>query len=324
LAEIAQEGLPAIRLAILSDVHGNLPALEAVLADARAQGIHRFVVAGDTTGGSHSRQAVDYLRSLGAISIRGNNEDYLLVYHRGEAPPDWYTSSRWCPVRFVYHQFDTAGLERLASLPEQRVVSLGGACGRVPAHIRVVHGSPRSPFEHLIPDRDVQVAAQFRRAGISPGPGWRSLADGLEGIVEPVLVCGHSHIAWQQQVGSCLVINPGSVGGPINGDWRAQYAILSWHGGRWHARQRAVPYDRARMWRDAAASGYLEEGGPFARACLIGSEIGLNTPGDLVRHTVGLAAAEGYTWADMPEEVWERATATFDWPPSAFHPEHIR
>jgi predicted phosphodiesterase len=315
---MAQEGLPAIRLAILSDVHGNLPALEAVLADARAQRIHRIVVAGDTTGGSHSRQAVECLRSLDAITIRGNNEDYLLAYHRAQAPSDWYTSSRWRPVRFVYHQFDTAGLGRLASLPEQRVVALDGECGRAPAHIRVVHGSPRSPIEHLIPDGDARILAQFRRAGISPSPGWRSLADALAGVVEPVLVCGHSHIAWQQQVGGCLVVNPGSVGGPINGEWRAQYAILAWRGGRWHARQRVVPYDRARMWREAATSGYLEEGGPFARACLIGSEIGLNTPGDLVRHAVRLAAAMGYTWANMPEEVWEQATATFDWPPSAF------
>jgi predicted phosphodiesterase len=297
------------RLAILADVHGNLPALEAVLADARRQGVDdapgSLIVAGDSTGGSHSRQVVERLRALGAWAIRGNNEDYLLSYHRGKAPADWYTSSRWAPIRLVYQQFDAASLDNLASLPQQRVVALAGA-----SPIRVVHGSPRHPIEHLVPDGDAALAAQFRRAGIR----YREpLARLVAGVSELLLVCGHSHIAWQQQVGGCRVVNPGSVGAPINGEWRAQYALLTWQDGGWQLVLRAVAYDRAQMWVQAHESGFLAGGGAFARACLLGSEIGENVPGFLVDHAIEVATASGHTWDDMPEEVWERAAATFDW-----------
>jgi len=299
------------RLAVLSDVHGNLPALEAVLDDARRYGVEpgpgSFLVAGDSTGGSHSRQVVDRLRELGAWAIRGNNEDYLLSYHRSQAPADWYTSSRWAPIRFVYRQFDAAGLDYLAALPQQRVVAVDGA-----APVRLVHGSPRSPIEHLIPDGDAAVVEQFRRAGIRPRDP-QPLARLVAGIDEPLLICGHSHIAWQQQAGGCRVTNPGSAGAPINGDWRAQYALLAWDGGRWRVELRAVAYDRARMWADAEESGFLASGGAFARACMLGNQTGLNVPGALVSHSVRLATGAGHTWDDMPEEVWEQAAATFDW-----------
>ncbi len=304
------------RLAILSDVHGNLPALEAVLADARRQGVDTapgsLIVAGDSTGGSHSRQVVDWLQALGAWAIRGNNEDYLLAYHRGEAPADWYTSSRWAPIRLIYGQFDAAGLDDLASLPQQRVVALDGTLP-----LRVVHGSPRNPIEHLVPDGDAALEAQFRRAGIrrrAPQP----LSQLLAGVAEPLLICGHSHIAWQQQADRCLVVNPGSVGAPINGDWRAQYALLTWSDGGWQVVLRAVAYDRDQMWVQAHGSGFLADGGAFARACLVGSDIGQNVPGFLVDHAIRVAADGGHTWDDMPEEVWERAAETFDW--AAFPP----
>jgi predicted phosphodiesterase len=299
------------RLAILADVHGNLPALEAVLADAHRQGAKiaegRLIVAGDSTGGSHSRQVVDRLRDLGAWAIRGNNENYLLSYHHNQAPADWYTASRWAPIRLVYQQFDAAGLEYLASLPQQRVVSLEGA-----SPIRVVHGSPRHPIEHLVPDGNTALEAQFHRAGIHRRDS-RPLASLLTGVAEPLLVCGHSHIAWQQQVGDCLVVNPGSVGAPINGDWRAQYAVLTWRHSAWQVALRAVAYDRAQMWARAGASGFLANGGAFAQACLLGAEIGQNVPGFLVDHAVQVADGAGYTWDDMPEEIWQQAVATFDW-----------
>lgn len=298
------------RLAVLSDVHGNLPALEAVLADAVRQGVEpgpgNIVVAGDSTGGSHSREAVDRLRALGAWAIRGNNEDYLLSYHRGQAPADWYTSSRWAPIRHVYGQFDAAGLDYLAALPQQRVVAVDGA-----APLRVVHGSPRDPIEHLIPD-GVGAEAQFRRAGIRRRDP-RPLAELVTGVAEPLLICGHSHIAWQQQAGGCHVVNPGSAGAPINGDWRAQYALLTWRGGRWQVELRAVAYDREVMWAQARDSGFLAYGGAFARACMLGNQAGLNVPGALVAHSIRLAAGAGHTWDDMPEEVWEEAAATFGW-----------
>ena len=296
-----------MRLAILSDVHGNMPALEAVLADAQALGAGQVIVAGDSTGGSHSRQAVERLRERGATVIRGNNEDYVLDYDEGRAPADWYVASRWAPMRFVWEQFDAAGLEYLASLPHERVVAPEGV-----ERVRVVHGSPGSTRRHVLPGGDERVMREFRQSGINVA-GCMPVHEALASVEEPVLVCGHSHIQWVWQVDGRLAVNPGSVGGPINGDWRAQYAVLAWQGGGWQVELRAVAYDRAAAWLDADESGFLDVGGAFARACLLNIEEGRNVPGYLVNHSIRLAAEMGYTWDDMPEEVWARAVDTFDW-----------
>lgn len=300
-----------VRVAVVSDVHGNLPALEAVLEDIRAHGAGHLIVAGDSTGGSHSRQVVERLRDVGAIAIRGNNEDYVLDFHRGDAPADWYTASRWAPIRFVHDQFDAAGIEALASLPHQRVVAVSGA-----PPMRVVHGSPRSTRQHLLPDEDPRVTEQFRDAGVDLASCMR-VADAVSSIEESILVCGHSHIQWAWEVDGRQAVNPGSVGGPINSDWRAQYAMLMWQGDRWQVALRAVEYDRAAAWSAAQESGFLAVGGAFARACLINIEQGRNVPGHLVRHSIRMAEAMGHTWSDMPEEMWARAVESFDW---AAHP----
>lgn len=299
-----------MRLVILADIHGNLAALEAVLADAQPYDPGGIVVAGDTTGGAQSQECLDRLRALGAQAIRGNNEEYMLAYHRGDAPPAWRASRRWGAMRWCYHHLRPETLGYLAALPAQRVVAVDGR-----APIRVVHGSPQSAYRHLVPDGNEAALAHFRRVGIVAVDGRPlPLAEALAGVAEPVLVCGHSHLAWQQRAGDRLALNPGSVGSPANGDWRAQYALLTWEDGDWQVEFRAVAYDRARMRAAFVESGYLAAGNAFARACMVGADTGLNVPGALVDHAIRLAKEEGWTWDDMPDAVWDRAAETFDWP----------
>jgi len=255
-----------MRLAVLSDTHGNLPALEAVLADARQQGVDSIVVAGDfTTGGSQQLETINLLRSLGSWMIRGNSEGYLLAYGAGNVPDGWRVSKQWASVRWSYSHLNRETLDFIASLPEQRVVALDDA-----APIRVVHGSPRSSSEHLFPDRDPVSLRAFRKAGLlPPGRDPVKLDQALVQVKESGLVCGHSHIPWKQEQHGRLVLNPGSVGAPINGDVRAQYALLTWGDGRWQAEHRAIAYDLDLVRAAFSESGLLEEGGAFARAWLL-------------------------------------------------------
>jgi predicted phosphodiesterase len=108
-------------------------------------------------------------------------------------------------------------------LPEERVVDAGQA-----SLVRLVHGSPGGSFEGLDP---IQAPEALRSA--------------LERVREPVLVCGHTHLSWKVELGGKLALNPGAVCGPLNGDPRAQYAVLTWQGGRWHAEHRGVAVDQA-------------------------------------------------------------------------------
>jgi predicted phosphodiesterase len=295
---------------VLADTHGNLPALEAVLADVDARSVDGFIVAGDITGGPHAQETISLLRSLDSCMIRGNGEEYLLEYHTGQAPDSWYTDEQWATLRWSYQRLDREVLALIARLPVQRIMRLDGT-----APIRIVHGTPWSTRQFLYPDADPVVLDTFRRAGLLPhGHQVPQLMDILCGVEESVLVCAHSHIPWIQESERLLVVNPGSVGAPNNGDARAQYAQLTWEDGRWHAVLQAVDYDLDRVRAGYRDSGLLAAGGVMAEAFLLGIVTGENVPGCFVASVRRLAAEAGYEpGARVPDDVWWEAIAGFDW-----------
>jgi len=299
-----------MRLAVLSDVHGNLPALEAVLADVQRYDVDGIIVAGDLTAGPQPTEVICLLRSLGSWMIRGNTDNNLLLYAKGDAPDGWCVSKQWAVMRWSHRSLDEKALEFMAELPEQRVVALGGT-----APIRVVHGSLRDPSESLFPDRDPEKLSQFREARLLPpdhDPLRLDLV--LAGIEEPVLVCGHTHIPWKKEHDGKLALNPGAVCGPLNGDVRAQYGLLAWQGGHWEVEHRAVPYDLDLVRAAFGESGLLEEGGGLARAFLLSIETGRNVGVYFLQYAYDLATKAGFEDCDVvPDDIWDRAVATFDW-----------
>jgi predicted phosphodiesterase len=299
------------RLAVLADVHANLPALEAVLLDIQRQDVDAVIAAGDyLTSGPFPVDVVRLLRSLDVWMIRGNAEGYFLDYHAREAPEAWYTSYQWAALRWSYRQLDSETLDFIARLPEQRVVAPDGA-----APIRIVHGSPSSPSERLFPEGDPAALGWFREAGLLPPDGDPPrLIRTFEQIGEPVLVCGHTHIPWAHREGRRLALNPGAVSLSFDGDVRARYALLTWQNDRWRVEHRAVPYELDRVRESFRDSGFLAEGGAFARAALLNVETGRNAIGDLYGYIDRLAVDAGLgDWDAVPDGVWERAMATFDW-----------
>jgi predicted phosphodiesterase len=299
------------RLAVLADVHGNLPALEAVLLDMQQHGVDAVIAAGDyLTSGPFPVEVVRLLRSCDVWMIRGNAEGYFLDYHAREAPEAWYTSYQWAALRWSYRHLDSETLDFIARLPEQRVIACDGA-----APIRVVHGSPSSPSGRLFPEGDAIALGWFREAGLLPPEGDPPrLRRTLDQIDEPALVCGHTHIPWMQREGRRLALNPGAVSLSFTGDVRAYYALLTTEGDGWQVKQRAVPYDLDRVRESFHDSGFLAEGGAFARAALLSVETGRNVIGDLYMHIDRLAVHAGLgNWDAVPDELWERGMATFDW-----------
>jgi putative phosphoesterase len=281
-----------MRLAVLADVHGNLPALEAVLNDIHRRTVEGIIVAGDHTALPHANETIRLLRSLGSWMIRGNSDDNLLRYDAGDTPEAWRTSRQFGLLRFAHRHLNKDSMEYLKSLPEQRVIEIAGT---VP--IRVVHGSPWNPSEGLSPDWDLTAL---------------NLA--LTQTPEPVLICGHTHIPWKFERDGKLAFNPGAVCGPLHGDMRAQYAVVTWQDDRWEVEHYAVPYDLTQMRRIFQESGLLEEGGALARAFLLSIETGQNVGEDWLSFTYRLAAETGFKNCDVvPDAIWEQAAATFDW-----------
>ena len=116
-----------MRLAILADVHGNLPALEAVLADVEQQKVDRILVAGDVVDGPYPLETLQVLRARRSWMIRGNREKYFLAYDSGDVPATWHTGDRYASVRWIYRRLDREALDFIASLPEQGTFDPGNA-----------------------------------------------------------------------------------------------------------------------------------------------------------------------------------------------------
>ena len=281
-----------MRLAVMSDIHGNLPALEAVLKDLQQYEVDGIVVVGDLIGGPQPVETIRLLRSLGSWMIRGNSDSGLVQYGTGHAPDAWYTSRQFALLRWAYRHVDKETFEFIKLLPEQRIVEIADT-----AAIRVVHGSPRNPSESIFLNHDPDI-----------------LDLALAQTDEPVLVCGHTHIPWKLERGGRLALNPGAVCGPLNGYLGAQYALLTWHDDNWRVEHRAVPYDLDSIRAAFHESGLLEEGGALARSFLSTLETGRNDFGDFLSYAYGLAAEAGFKDCDVvPDHIWEHAAATFDW-----------
>ena len=199
----------AERVAVLYDVHGNLPALEAVLADAERAGSREIVLGGDyALFGPWPFETVARLRELpDATWIRGNGER-------------WTASPREAPDDAVV-QGAIAGCR--AALGDDLVAELAA----LPFHhaagdTRYVHASPVSDVRSFLPD---------------PGEDEGEL---LDGVSERRLVFGHTHLPFRRAADGVELVNPGSVGMPFDGDPRAAYALLHDDG---EVEHRRVAYD---------------------------------------------------------------------------------
>jgi diadenosine tetraphosphatase ApaH/serine/threonine PP2A family protein phosphatase len=202
--------------ALLYDIHGNLPALEAVIDDARAAGAEQFVLGGDyALAGAFPQETVKRLEKLDAVWIRGNTERWL--EEPSDTPDDdlLHRSIEYCRDKLGGKRTD-----KLFRLPEQLAVD--GAC--------VCHASPNSDMLTFMPD---------------PTAGDRELLAHTEA---QIVTFGHSHLQFSREADTGhLLVNPGSVGLPFDGDRRAAYAL--WHGGR-EFELRRVDYD---------SDGYAEQ-----------------------------------------------------------------
>ncbi len=274
-----------MKLAILSDIHSNLVALEAVLADLNKQQVDRIIIAGDHVGdGPCPAGVVARIRQLDCYLIKGNREQYLKNYHSEKSK--WQGKHQVAVIVWTYQQLSDEELQFLWELPEQLVVNLEGS-----KDIRVVHGSPLNISQHLYPDKHPE-----------------RLKKALQVIEEKVLVCGHTHQPWHKVVDEKLVINPGSTGFSFKESCCAEYAILKVDGGKYDVEHRQVRYDFDKLVCQFEESGLLAEGGAWARAALLSIKEGKNVMVEFLHFALELAVEKGYhDFSLIPDEVWEEA-----------------
>lgn len=239
-----------MKVAVLSDIHGNLPALEAVIGDIDAWAPDSVIVDGDIINrGPMSGACLDLVTERherdGWHILRGNHEEFVLDCSDPEQPTRG-------PV-YEMKRFAHFALEQVAdrvaylhTLPD--VYEHPGPDGQL---LRVVHASMRSNRDGIYP---MTPDSELRKQ-IAPAPA--------------VFVTAHTHRPLMRRVDDTLVVNIGSVGSSFDLDRRAGYGRFTWTDEGWAAEIVRVDYDYAQVEADYVRSGFLEVGGPLAQLMLV-------------------------------------------------------
>ena len=246
-----------MRIALVSDIHGNLAALEAVAADIRRRGVDRVVNLGDNLSGPLlPRQTASFLMASGWLHLAGNHDRQLLAMPNaaGTTLSDEYAHAQLSAVEFDW----------LRTLPPSV---------RLDDEVFLCHGTPTSDCEYFLESVE---AGRVRLS--SPA----EIAGRLAGERSSIVACGHTHVP--RAVGTPsgqLIVNPGSVGLPAysdddplphvveTGSTDARYAIIERTPGGWNVQHIALPYDHKSMaalakqrnrpdWEHALLTGYAK------------------------------------------------------------------
>jgi putative phosphoesterase len=228
------------RAAVITDIHGNLPALEAALARIDEEGIEATYCGGDLVGyGPRPNEVCALIEARGIPTIYGNyawaiardEEDcgcaYVTEHDReiGQLSVDWTLANT-----------DRASKDFMRGLPFDVRFELAGK------RVRLVHGSPRKVNEYLFADK--------------PAKTFERIAAGADC---DVLVFGHTHKPWVREYGGVLFVNCGSVGKPKDGDPRGGFAVLSESGDAVAVEIVRVDYDAGAVAAEMRDVGLPEE-----------------------------------------------------------------
>jgi putative phosphoesterase len=247
-----------MRLAALYDIHGNLPALEAVLAEVRRTGADAVVVGGDVVPGPMPRECLDCLAAfeLPVHYLRGNGDRVVCAERRGEDVSAEVPAAFRDVIRWSASALTDEDAARLAAWPATL-----GFTARGLGDVLFCHATPRSDVELF-----TRLTAEER------------LADAFDGVAAPIVVCGHTHMQFDRTVRGIRVVNAGSVGMPF-GDPGAYWLLLGPE-----VRLQQTPYDL-----EAAAARIRASAYPQAEAFAAGNVLRPPSEADVLK---AYAAAE--------------------------------
>ena len=264
-----------MRIALLADVHGNLPALHAVMAELETLQPDHVILDGDLINAvPFSAEVIDLVRVQNWAVVRGNHEFYYLDFGTERALPGAGDPQRWGQLHWLVEHITPAQGQYLGMLPDDCTLYLPGT-----QPLRVTHG---------VPERN--------RVGFYNEQPDEMIASELGAVLERTLVSAHTHVQVDRHVGipdvgepdlyvdphssrrlqtpgyerRWHVVNPGSVGLPLNADPGAQFALLESvpeevEPGGWRAAHFSVRYDRRPALEAYASSGMLEAGGAMTQ-----------------------------------------------------------
>lgn len=231
-----------MRLALISDIHGNAPALEAVLADIRQAAVDQIICLGDiANAGPHPGECLDMVRDLNGVSLQGNHELYLLGQIDDES---WHTCPTWSPLRWARRQLRPDQLDYIAQLPPTYELPGNGRLSTL-----LVHASPLNQY-----------------VGFQAHHSDEEIAHRMNGVDDVTLFCGHTHQPLYRRWSNAWLVNVGSVGMPLDGTPAAKYVIATQQRHHWHVEFRIIEYNIAHLMAEFDRVGLQKEGGVVTAA----------------------------------------------------------
>ncbi len=221
-----------MRIAVLSDIHGNLAGLDACIADLHAQGgADAIVAAGDLCmDGPKPKKVLQRLVEIGAHCLRGNTDRFIAAQTQEELH-----GADEADRRRIAWQREELGEKWVAFLRE---LPFSLRLGSEANQLLVVHANPTNDDEHLWPDADDETLERL-----------------IAGERAAVIAFGHLHLPYVRSWRGKLLVNVASAGLPKDGDPRASYAILTERSGGWEVKHRRVAFDVKRVATQLADCG---------------------------------------------------------------------
>ena len=213
-----------MKIAVLSDIHGNLPALEAALSEINRIGVDQIIVLGDliTDFSQHTNEILHIVRNATQNVIRGNRESYLINQANNPSDDTWKKYKQFYAFLETFKKLSDADIAYLKALPQQMAFKYGeNFC------LRAVHGSPFSEFDAIYADSFDLIERSFGA------------------IDENVLLCGHAHRPFVYSNGKKTIVNAGSVGLNFDKSQSADFAVIRYDGGDFDVDIRKAKYDYA-------------------------------------------------------------------------------
>jgi predicted phosphodiesterase len=231
-----------MQIAVLADIHGNLPALEAVASEIEGLRPDLVFVAGDFQNrGPNPREVTEFVVGSGWTLLRGNHEDYVIWQSEEGLPHDPVDYFNWLPARWTA-ELTGDFVDLIKKLPIMTTF-----IGPNETAVSIAHGSPRSNNEGFFPK--TADAKAIEMIGENP----------------PGLLCvGHSHLPLVRQINSTLLVNVGSVGFPFDGDQRASFGLITWNKDHWIVEIRRIAYRIKKVIDQLDQVNFYEGTGPLS------------------------------------------------------------
>ena len=279
-----------MKIAVMSDIHGNYVALERCIGYALSKGVHAFAFLGDYVGElAYPQKTMDILKELknhhSCYFVKGNKEDYWLNYERdGEC--GWNENdSTTGSLYYTYHKLTVSDLAFFRALSHKAVISFDGL-----PQITICHGFPNQSNEKLLPDNQKTFEI-------------------MEQDKNDIILCGHTHLQSLIEHNGKKVLNPGAVGVSLHSSGKAQFMILTGIEGAWKHEFISLDYDVEQVIADLKASGLCVTAPSWCKVSEHLLRTGEISHGTVLAKAMALCKEEQgeCIWPIIPEEYWEKA-----------------